>query len=114
VAVSADSKTLWIGDIESWMDENYIEQSFTFARPTSIKIIKDKTTGLPTGYGFMEFPSHDVAQQILASFNGKPVPGTNKSFRLKWGFYGPKISSGPPLQAPKTSTLPTHSQSSVQ
>lgn len=51
------SKTLWIGDLESWMDEAYLQSVITSLgygkELLSIKIIKDKATGLPLKYGFL-------------------------------------------------------------
>ena len=54
----------------------------------SVKVIRDKNTGLPAGYGFVEFNSHEIATQVLACYNSAPIPGTNKSFRLNWGIFG--------------------------
>ena len=50
-----------------------------------MKIIRDKQTGLPAGYGFVEFSSHEVAAQVLQTYNGTPIPGTHRQFRLNWG-----------------------------
>ena len=43
---------------------------------------------MPAGYGFVEFSSHEIASQVLACYNGAPIPGTNKNFRLNWGIFG--------------------------
>ena len=52
-----ECKTLWIGDIEQWMDESYIQSLFqglgnsspltSLASVTSVKLIKDRVAGLP-------------------------------------------------------------------
>ena len=45
-----DSKTIWVGDIESWMDENYINTLFSATGAVvGSKIIRDRNTGLPSG-----------------------------------------------------------------
>jgi RNA recognition motif-containing protein len=36
----------------------------------------------------VEFSSHEIASQVLACYNGAPIPGTNKNFRLNWGIFG--------------------------
>lgn len=54
----------------------------------SIKIIKNKITGLPEGYGFIEFGSHATAEAILQSYNGLQMPGTDQTFRLNWASFG--------------------------
>lgn len=74
-----DSKTLWIGDIESWMDEKYITNLFCqIGAVVNVKIIRDKNSGAPMGYGFVEFTSHEVAARVLQLYNGSINPGTNK------------------------------------
>lgn len=40
-----EMRTLWVGDIETWMDENYIVKLFqTTADVSTVKIIRDKST----------------------------------------------------------------------
>jgi RNA recognition motif-containing protein len=74
-----DSKTLWVGDIESWMDENYIANLFSkVGQVTNAKIIRDKNSGAPMGYGFVEFTSHEIAARVLQLFKEAINPGTNK------------------------------------
>jgi RNA recognition motif-containing protein len=71
------------------MDESYIASLFNSTGAVqSVKVIRDKNTGLPAGYGFVEFNSHEVASQVLACYNGVAIPGTNKTFRLNWGIFG--------------------------
>jgi RNA recognition motif-containing protein len=38
-----------------------------------VKLIRDKVTGYPSGYGFLEFPTTQGAQYVLESFNGQIV-----------------------------------------
>ena len=38
-----------------------------------IKLIRDKVTGYPAGYGFLEFPTQRGAQQVLEMFNGQLI-----------------------------------------
>jgi RNA recognition motif-containing protein len=81
-------KTLWVGDIEAWMDEQYLTNLFgKSGRVIKVKIIRDKATNLPIGYGFVEFDSHEVAAKVLELFNGSTHPGTNRPFRLNWGVH---------------------------
>ena len=61
--VSLECKSLWMGEIEPWMDEAQISGLYKdIAKVVSVKIIKNKMTGLPAGYGFVEFESHEVAK----------------------------------------------------
>lgn len=47
----------------------------------SVKVMRNKATQISLGYGFLEFSSHDAASTVLATFNGKAMPGTNNVFR---------------------------------
>eukprot|EP00276_Gloeochaete_wittrockiana_P007558 CAMPEP_0184646120 /NCGR_PEP_ID=MMETSP0308-20130426/2759_1 /TAXON_ID=38269 /ORGANISM="Gloeochaete witrockiana, Strain SAG 46.84" /LENGTH=212 /DNA_ID=CAMNT_0027075819 /DNA_START=45 /DNA_END=680 /DNA_ORIENTATION=+ len=82
-------KTLWIGELEPYMDENFVTQLFAHTgEVTNVKIIRDKGTGYPQGYGFIDFNSHYAAQRILDAFNGREIPGAGKIFRLNWASFG--------------------------
>ncbi|KAI3449953.1 hypothetical protein Pfo_006618 [Paulownia fortunei] len=82
-------RTLWIGDLPYWADENYLRGWFSHTGEVlSIKVIRNKITGQPEGYGFVEFTSHQVAESILQSYNGTQIPGTELTFRLNWASSG--------------------------
>jgi len=55
---------------------------------SSIKLIKDKATGLPLKYGFLEFMTHDAAGNFYQNYNNRIVPNTTKQFKLNWAAYG--------------------------
>ncbi|GMH13007.1 hypothetical protein Nepgr_014848 [Nepenthes gracilis] len=82
-------RTLWIGDLQYWVDESYLHSCFAYTgEVVSIKIIRNKTTGQPEGYGFVEFNSHAAAERILQTYNGTSMPGTDQLFRLNWASFG--------------------------
>ena len=54
---------------------------------TSIKVIRNKQTGLSEGYGFVEFFSHAAADKILQNYTGKTMPNTEQPFRLNWATF---------------------------
>lgn len=82
-------RTLWIGDLPYWADESYLNTWFSpAAQVLSIKVIRNKLTGQPEGYGFVEFPSHAVAERILQTYNAAQIPGTELTFRLNWASFG--------------------------
>ncbi|XP_047162473.1 polyadenylate-binding protein RBP47B' [Vigna umbellata] len=86
-------RTLWIGDLQYWVDESYLSQCFAHSgEVVSIKIIRNKMTGQPEGYGFVEFVSHAAAEAFLRTYNGTQMPGTEQTFRLNWASFG---DSGP-------------------
>ncbi|TYH62807.1 hypothetical protein ES332_D07G145300v1 [Gossypium tomentosum] len=82
-------RTLWIGDLQFWVDESYLNSCFAHTGElVSIKIIRNKITGQPEGYGFVEFVSHQAAERILQTYNGTTMPGTDQMFRLNWASFG--------------------------
>jgi len=91
------TKTLWMGNIDPYMDETFVRGLFFGEKElTTVKVIRDKSTGFPAGYGFLEFASHSAAARVLDRFNGKPMPGNtgNAVFRLNWAQYSEATRSG--------------------
>eukprot|EP01116_Phalansterium_solitarium_P016589 TRINITY_DN3877_c0_g2_i2.p1 TRINITY_DN3877_c0_g2~~TRINITY_DN3877_c0_g2_i2.p1 ORF type:complete len:414 (+),score=88.27 TRINITY_DN3877_c0_g2_i2:145-1386(+) len=85
----APSTTLWMGDIDSYMDENFVYSLYSHTGAlTNVKIMRDKTTGQPSGFAFVTFNSVEAAQKVLENFNGAPIPGTNRVFRLNFAAHG--------------------------
>lgn len=82
-------RTLWIGDLQYWMEENYIHSCFAHTNEVvSVKIIRNKLTGQPEGYGFIEFTSHSAAERVLHTYSGTHMPQTEQIFRLNWASFG--------------------------
>lgn len=82
-------KSLYIGDLQDWMDENYI---FGLMAPSgevvNVKIIRNKLTGASEGYGFIECVSHEAAGRVLQLYNGQPIYDTGTVFKLNWATHG--------------------------
>ena len=94
-----EKKTLWVGDIQPWMDENYLASLFNkAAQITSVKVVRDRQSNLPLGYGFVEFADHESAARVLNLYTGTKNPATGKLYRLNWGFFGG--ASGPNSRPP--------------
>ncbi|THU71028.1 hypothetical protein C4D60_Mb08t31210 [Musa balbisiana] len=92
-ATLEEVRSLWIGDLQYWVDESYLHSCFAHTGevtlvPSILKIIRNKITGLPEGYGFIEFVSHAAAERILQTYNGAQMPGTEQTFRLNWASFG--------------------------
>ncbi|CAE5957213.1 unnamed protein product [Arabidopsis arenosa] len=85
-------RTLWIGDLQYWMDENFLYGCFAHTgEMVSAKVIRNKQTGQVEGYGFIEFASHAAAERVLQTFNNAPIPSfPDQLFRLNWA----SLSSG--------------------
>ncbi|KAJ7967678.1 Polyadenylate-binding protein [Quillaja saponaria] len=86
---SADEvRTLWIGDLQYWMDEGYLYNCFAHTgEVASVKVIRNKQTNQPEGYGFIEFLTRAGAERVLQTFNGTIMPNGGKSFRLNWATF---------------------------
>ncbi|XP_065879912.1 polyadenylate-binding protein RBP45-like isoform X2 [Euphorbia lathyris] len=81
-------RTLWIGDLQYWMDENYLHNCFSHTgEVVSVKVIRNKQTGQVEGYGFIEFNSHGAAERVLQTYNGTAMPNGEQSFRLNWASF---------------------------
>ncbi|KAK4759259.1 hypothetical protein SAY87_022390 [Trapa incisa] len=86
-------RTLWIGDLQYWMDENYLASCFASSgEVASLKVIRNKQTMQSEGYGFIEFYTHAAAERVLQTLNGTIMPHGGQSFRLNWASAGEKRS----------------------
>ncbi|WCJ17631.1 RNA-binding protein 47B [Euphorbia peplus] len=86
--VGDDAKTIWVGDLTHWMDETYLHSCFSHTgEVSSVKVIRNKQTGQPEGYGFIEFYSHAMAEKVLQSYNGSVMPNSEQPFRLNWASF---------------------------
>lgn len=59
-----------------------------FFQVATVKIIRNKQTGQPEGYGFIEFRSRAGAENALQTYNGTLMPSTEQNFRLNWATLG--------------------------
>ncbi|KAM7200224.1 hypothetical protein V8F20_005442 [Naviculisporaceae sp. PSN 640] len=82
------AKTLWMGEMEGWMDENFIKNIFQtlINEAVQVKVIRDRTSG-NAGYCFIEFSTPDAAQKAL-NLNGTAVPNSSRVFKLNWASGG--------------------------
>lgn len=83
-------RTLWVGDLQYWMDEAYLRGCFTITgeQVISAKVIRNKQTMMSECYGFVEFPNHATAERVLQTYNGTLMPQTEQAFRLNWASFG--------------------------
>ncbi|KAL5578863.1 hypothetical protein UlMin_011305 [Ulmus minor] len=90
-------QTLWIGDLQYWMEENYLYTCFAHTgEVASLKVIRNKQTSQSEGYGFIEFASRAAAERVLHTYNGTPMPNGGQNFRLNWASAGEKRSDDTP------------------
>lgn len=48
-------------------------RTVTTGHELEVKLIRDRHRGIVAGYGFIDFRSHDTAQLVLDTLNGKPI-----------------------------------------
>uniref|UniRef100_A0A4W4EZK9 tRNA selenocysteine 1-associated protein 1 n=1 Tax=Electrophorus electricus TaxID=8005 RepID=A0A4W4EZK9_ELEEL len=77
--------TLWMGNLESYMDEDFIVHAFATMREAvkKVRLIRNKKTGDPAGYCFVDFADEATAERCLRKVNGKPIPGAMPPKRFK-------------------------------
>ncbi|GJX76966.1 polyadenylate-binding protein RBP45-like protein [Tanacetum coccineum] len=87
---SADEiRTLWIGDLQYWMDEQYLLTCFAqTGEVVSAKVIRNKQTQQSEGYGFIEFVNRAAAERHLQAYNSTLMPNVEQVFRLNWASFG--------------------------
>ncbi|KAG0541276.1 hypothetical protein BDA96_02G003600 [Sorghum bicolor] len=86
----AGPRSLWIGGLLQWMDEDYLYACFTTSPELlSVVIRRSKQTGQSEGFGFLNFADHTTAAQILKSYNGHKMPNSVQDFKLNWATQQP-------------------------
>ena len=67
---------LYIGNLSREASEEDLRTAFeAFGQITTINIIKDKFSGEPRGFAFIEMPDNTQAQAAIAGMNGKDIKG---------------------------------------
>ncbi|XP_030630131.1 tRNA selenocysteine 1-associated protein 1-like isoform X1 [Chanos chanos] len=91
--------SLWMGDLDPYMDENFIKQAFSTMGETAygVKIINHRLSGGSAGYCFVELADEASVDRCVHRLNGKLVPGSNppRKFKLNYATYGKRPESGP-------------------
>lgn len=67
---------IYVGNIAREATEEELKKEFeAFGQVNSVTIIKDKFSGDPRGFGFIEMASNEQAQAAIAGMNGKEFKG---------------------------------------
>ncbi len=70
------SMKLYVGNLPASMTEEALKNMFTEAGPvSSAKIITDRYTGQPRGFGFVEMETKLDGERAISMFNGKDANG---------------------------------------
>ena len=69
-----------VGNLSYDVSGENLRQAFeTFGQVSSVTIVKDKYSGRPRGFGFVEMPDQAKAQEAINSLNGKELLGKQMS-----------------------------------
>jgi cold-inducible RNA-binding protein len=67
---------IYVGNLEFNVSEENLRQTFeAFGQVNSARIIKDKYSGQPRGFGFVQMPNWAEAQAAIENLNGKDLRG---------------------------------------
>jgi RNA recognition motif-containing protein len=93
---------IYVGNLPRTATEESVRSLFSqFGDVSSVKLIKDKFTGSPKGFGFIEMSSSNEANAAISSLNGQEFEGQRLRVnearpREEGGSRGPRpMSRGP-------------------
>jgi RNA recognition motif-containing protein len=67
---------IYVGNLSHDVTEDQLKRAFeAFGEVKSVAIIKDKLTGDPRGFGFVEMPSKEQASAAMQELDGKDLNG---------------------------------------
>jgi RNA recognition motif-containing protein len=69
---------IYIGNLSFSTTEDTLKVLFAeFGAVDSVKLIKDRFSGRPKGFGFIEMPDNSEADQAIKALNGNRIDGNN-------------------------------------
>jgi len=67
---------IYVGNLSRNVTEDDLKDVFeAFGQLKSINVVKDKYSGEPRGFGFVEMPSKDEARSAIDGLNGTELKG---------------------------------------
>ena len=73
---------IYIGNLSYNITEDTLKSWFVeFGDVESVKVIKDRYSGRPKGFGFIEMPSNSEADQAIKALNGNLMDGNHIKVR---------------------------------
>ena len=67
---------IYVGNLSYEVAEEDLQEAFeAFGQVASVEILKDKFSGRPKGFGFVEMPAEEEAQSAIAELNGTELKG---------------------------------------
>ena len=67
---------IYVGNLPHEVTDEELREAFeAFGQVTSVNIIKDRYSGQPRGFGFVEMPANGEGQAAISGLNGKEMKG---------------------------------------
>ncbi len=67
---------IYVGNLSFDVKEENLQAAFqAFGQVASVPIVRDKYSGQPRGFGFVEMPDANEARTAIANLNGKELLG---------------------------------------
>ena len=67
---------IYIGNLSYETSETQLQAAFAaFGQVSEVRLITDRDTGRPKGFGFVEMPNNTEAETAIQGLNGKPLQG---------------------------------------
>jgi RNA recognition motif-containing protein len=71
---------IYVGNLSFDVSEENLQTTFgAFGQVSSATIVKDKYSGQPRGFGFVEMPDQNEARAAIENLNGKELLGRQMS-----------------------------------
>jgi RNA recognition motif-containing protein len=89
---------IYVGNLQYKLTEGELEELFAeFGSVSSARVIADKYSGRSKGFGFVEMPNQEEAEEAVRQLEGKEVNGRNikvneaKRREERWSFLSEEI-----------------------
>ena len=67
---------IYVGNLSHDLTEDELREAFeAFGTVESVNVLKDRFTGEPRGFGFVEMPSDEEGKAAIEGMNGKDLKG---------------------------------------
>ena len=67
---------IYVGNLPYSLSEGSLKEMFEeYGEVSSAKIIFDRMTGRPKGFGFVEMPNDSEGENAISALNGKEIDG---------------------------------------
>jgi len=71
-------KNIYVGNLSFHTDEDTLRQTFSqFGQVDNVNIVRDRDTGQPRGFAFVEMANDSEAETAMQQLNGSALDGRN-------------------------------------